>query len=466
MELGGSTLKDTIDHEHIAGKDFILIRLIASKLGSALDDLHFNGGIHAGFKPPSVIDDGYTWKIIDLDVFCKVDQPFGKNVPSSGYCPPEMARVLLRAMDDQNKVDGAKLAEYKASVAYDLWSFGAVLYNLCFGIPLWKTDSDDNVTPEDLRTLASLPDTPLKSRIRKALGKGLRSSATTDLKTAADLLLKLLEPDEHKRLANFYELADSPMKSVLEEPFFRVQGLDVVELAAMTSRLDAKLDLTLGCVQDMDTKLDKLINMNEEHRTELQLTRKTLMKSIFEATEVKTPTTFIILDKVLPPELSEEEQDQPLMSLEDDDSGIELTGNLEAAKERLDKTTTWLKRLKTFATVVAKHSDIEVFDKIKEVFGELITKETMYFYLVDELTGLPVRDKPKDEGGIYPIEITKPKEIVHKLMPLMQVGIHAVSLYNGAAGVARLIGYPMPLVPEKWRKGAQSSVDLLKQARI
>ena len=150
-----------------------------------------------------------------------------------------------------------------ASEAYDLWSFGVVLFHLCFGRPLWLNDINDNVTPEDLRTLASVPDAPLKSRIRKALSKGLDRDATTDLKTAADLLLKLLEPNEKRRLENFYEQADSPMKSVLKEPFFQVQGLDEVKLAEM----DAKLD-------KIERHALKLIDMSGEHRTELLLTRK------------------------------------------------------------------------------------------------------------------------------------------------------------------------------------------------
>ena len=90
------------------------------------------------------------------------------------------------------------------------------------------------------------------------------------------------------------------------------------------------------------------------------------------------------------PELSAAEQDQ-LLSLKEDGSGIELAGNLKVAKERLDKAKKWLERLKTFGEGVIENNPKKVFGKIKEVFGELMTKDTMYFYLVDELTGLPVR---------------------------------------------------------------------------
>ena len=195
-----------------------------------------------------------------------------------------------------------------------------------------------------------------------------------------------------------------------------------------------------------------------------------LLRGIFEATEVKTPTTFIIRGEVLPPELSAEEQEQlhVLMLKEDGDlsaeeqeqlhvlmlkeDGIErkkLTGDLKAANDRFDKGMTWLERLQNFGVI-----------DIKEVFSDLMTKEKMYFYLVDELTGLPVR------GDGYPIVITTPAEIVHKLLPVMQVGMRAMSLYNGVAGVAQMVGYPFPKVSEQWRKGAQSSVEMLKQVRI
>ena len=109
---------------------------------------------------------------------------------------------------------------------------------------------------------------------------------------------------------------------------------------------------------------------------------------------------------------------------------------------------------------IIENNPKKVFNKINEVFGELMTKETMYFYLVDELTGQPVR------GDGYPIVITTPSELVPKLLPVMQVGMRAMSLYNGVVGVAQMIGYPAPKVPEAWRKGAQSSVEMLKQVCI
>ena len=120
----------------------------------------------------------------------------------------------------------------------------------------------------------------------------------------------------------------------------------------------------------------------------------------------------------------------------------------------------WVNRLKIIGSKLAAAEVGKAFETIKEGLGDLVTGETMYLYLIDELTGLPVRA----EG--YPIEITKPSEIVPKLLPVMQVGLRAMSILNGAAGIARMVGYPAPSVPEEWRTGAQSSVEMLKQALI
>ena len=117
----------------------------------------------------------------------------------------------------------------------------------------------------------------------------------------------------------------------------------------------------------------------------------------------------------------------------------------------------WVSRLRTIGTKVAAGKVGDAFKTIKEGIADLVTGDTMYLYLVDELTCEPVRT----EG--YPIVITKPSDIVHELLPMMQIGLRAMSIYNGAGGIARLFGYPVPKVPEAWATGARESVELLKQ---
>ena len=49
------------------------------------------------------------------------------------------------------------------------------------------------------------------------------------------------------------------------------------------------------------------------------------------------------------------------------------------------------------------------------------------------------------------------------MIAMPQVGMRAMSLYNGAAGIARMFGLPLPKLPATWRADAQQSVELLMQ---
>ena len=196
--------------------------------------------------------------------------------------------------------------------------------------------------------------------------------------------------------------------------------------------------------------------MSEEHRDELRKTRSTIIRAIFEATEVSTPTAFVILKEKLPTGEARVE-----LTLNDDGTGFSVEGEgVEDAKGRYEESKTWLNLCARFGRGVAKCSPSAIAEAVAGACEELVVGEEMWLYLIDELTGKPV--VPEGES-IYPIRITKPAEVVSKLLPAMQVGLHAASLVNGVAGVVRLFGYPCPKVPEAWREGAQNSVEVLKQ---
>ena len=276
LELGDRTLHDALTHERIAGHDFFLVRKMAADLAHALHHLHVQGQIHADFKPLNTVRVGSTWQLIDLDVSCKLGADFGSKVPSSGYCPPEMARAMLAAAEaarcEAERVEAEKeesaaeaalrrpvtsnssstaehvssrtgvgrappapsaneggldtavlVREYgPASIAYDLWSFGAVLFYLVTGRSLWHTNQSDDVWPEDLCKLAEWA-----PRDISALWQGaVKSNPTRDQVFAFDLLRNLLEPDPRVRLAHFCAQSDGSamcdaMLRVLEHAFFQ-----------------------------------------------------------------------------------------------------------------------------------------------------------------------------------------------------------------------------------------------------
>ena len=142
LELADVNLSHALTHERFAG-DWPLVRRVGLDLIRALAHLHECGRIHADLKPLNIVRIGGSWQLIDLDVSCRIGAAFGEKVPSSGYCPPEMARVLRRAAALDGALDPKLLAEYScASVAYDLWSLGCVLFHMCFGKSLFHTNHD------------------------------------------------------------------------------------------------------------------------------------------------------------------------------------------------------------------------------------------------------------------------------------------------------------------------------------
>ena len=225
MGFGERSLQEALTHDHIAGKDFFAIRKMGSDLAHALAHVHSKNRIHADFKPLNAMRPSSTWLLIDMDVMCFIGKEFGSKQPSSGYCPPEMAKLLLAATDVKTgKVATEKLAEYKASVSYDLWSFGAVLFNLCFGTSLFNTDQNDNISLRDLGALATWTVASLNRRIDEA-----NKPPTDDFIAAAALIKKLLVSDPDERRKSFEEGCE--MSSVLKHPFFRADvelGLELV----------------------------------------------------------------------------------------------------------------------------------------------------------------------------------------------------------------------------------------------
>ena len=279
LELADRNLNTVLTHDHIAGIDFSRIRMILTDLAHALNNLHSKGRIHADFKPLNAARES-TWKLIDMDVSLKFGESFGTKLPSSGYCPPEVAKVLLAATDaETGVVDTNELAKYTASVAYDLWSFGVVLFHLCYGISLFNTDQNDNVSLPDLKALASWTAGLLNRKIKEA-----NKPFTPDFNAAADLIKMLLVSDPEERCKPFTPGCE--MSSVLEHPFFQVGSKGVLskeELATLNEintrakdiQTDQKTQLKLLATIDARTEEIKglqraTIQLLNEHANSLR----------------------------------------------------------------------------------------------------------------------------------------------------------------------------------------------------
>lgn len=221
LDLGERDLSDAISHDHITGGTKPhTVRHIMVHIAKALLLLHENDRIHADLKPLNAVRVESSWTLIDMDVSCAIGKEFGTKVPSTGFCPPEMAKVLLNATADSNTGDNInKLKGYKANIAHDLWSFGVVLHKLVKGVPLWgSTNENGDVNDKDMRKLCNLTSEEL-SIDQLFLEIDFQ---TVSLLTVHDLLGKLLDPNPTTRVQNF----KGSMKMVLQYPYFQSGNMD------------------------------------------------------------------------------------------------------------------------------------------------------------------------------------------------------------------------------------------------
>jgi hypothetical protein len=364
----------------------------------------------------------------------------------------------------------------KASEKIDRWALGVLAFTLLTGETLIPSTRDD--------------DCDSGAAMHVLYSWGTKPDVLIDLfekiddDAARDLVQQLLqyEPKKRPTVASLLEKhpffrperikqGDEEMKGYVREMKDRIENLENALQKEAKQRQDDR-----ALLERIDANIVVIKKMGDESMFELRRTCHVLLKGIFEATEVSIPTTFIVVNDKLPPKPSEEDVKKILdLVAAEDGSGVSVQSkyasvtlsadgaviNLEGdLKKRYDLGMKWVKCIESVAArIAAGEVGKGAFEIIKEGIEDLTVGKKMYLYLIDELTGEPVRAKGKG----WPIEIKKPKEVVPKILPLMQLGMRAMSIFNGAAGVARMFGYPVPIVPKSWSEGAQESLELLKQ---
>ena len=188
----GGDLFDVMAHANVAGKDAFAVRAIAVDIAKCLQFLHERGVMHGDIKSRNLVSlgPGKGYAVIDLDAAATIDgiQLAGEKQTSSSCLPPEQAAVLLhhelsqqRPLADYADKLGRLRAEeaaltttspsrdrlrdqiadlepivavmdaatrpqrIKAGTAYDMWCFGVLLYELCTGFSLFRSDIRENV---------------------------------------------------------------------------------------------------------------------------------------------------------------------------------------------------------------------------------------------------------------------------------------------------------------------------------
>jgi len=191
-----------------------------------------------------------------------------------------------------------------------------------------------------------------------------------------------------------------------------------------------------------------------------------LRKAVFESTEILTPTCFVILPHKLGDDGDAPENDESENALAFRDllgishealSLVEANTSESEAEEDEEgshgeeepseiKSESQKKKPRGLCAKIGKaqRKVASVKTDIQSWFWSKIFGKPVYLYLVDEVTGKPVRG----DGPKYPIRIESPEDNIRELAPLMYLAISAMSLVNNGAGVARMFGIPWPKMPK------------------
>ena len=427
LDLAERSLTTTLTHDHIAGENFPLIRNIATDIAKALSHLHKCGGrIHGDLKPLNTMRIDSTWRIIDMDASCSVGEPFGEKAPSSGYSPPEMAKVLL-------KNDLRALAEYKGNVAYDLWSFGCVLFHLVFGKSLWHTDKNDNITRSDLEKLACVSgEGDLRRFLTSTLLPEECDASDDDRKTAVSLLSKLLEPDETKRIDNFMNVQSQPTSPTL-------RGIN-----ERTDRMEKEQIKQTAVLEAIDDRTHQIKHLQHDTIDALNKHAQTLRRCIQAAADDEVPTAFVILAQPPGEELSDEstllgqakEQLNIDETTEDVDAGSDFGDSApdQALKAGCRLLELYRRGKEMYDSSKAAFKDPKQF-LIEKLEDQMTTK--VYLSLVCELCWTAQPDA---------YEVTKPTDWCRKVLPIAGATLSTILALNGVAGIAQCFFPGVPVL--------------------
>eukprot|EP01049_Picozoa_sp_SAG25_P005061 SAG25_NODE_335_length_9565_cov_55.989858_2_plen_1828_part_00 len=218
MKRAQQSLAEAMSHDHIAGRDGKEVKQIARQIAEHLHTLEKSSMVHGDIKPLNIVMFGKDARLIDMDASKK----YGEMVAdkhSDACTPPEIARLVHRYCHTchQGGADDGKPANdwdrwqrwlkeqddrVLASVSFDMWSFGILLYRLCVldGAHIFNINEADNlVNDEDLCTVAYRWD-----------NVKLQKLEAVKFPRATDLILWCLQSTASRRPQSFADVLKHP----------------------------------------------------------------------------------------------------------------------------------------------------------------------------------------------------------------------------------------------------------------
>eukprot|EP00808_Paulinella_micropora_P013821 g41137.t1 len=152
MPAGDYSLAEFLRRRDIPGRDVKKVQEIILQIIACLEKLHARQLVHGDVKPNNIISiRNNKFVLIDFDAAAEFGKPVGVKY-STSYCEPQLAAVVARRQvqgKDQLQMDESELP--KAEGAFDVFSLGVILYEMCTGKQLFSHIKDNIEEAEELK---------------------------------------------------------------------------------------------------------------------------------------------------------------------------------------------------------------------------------------------------------------------------------------------------------------------------
>jgi len=210
-----------------------------------------------------------------------------------------------------------------------------------------------------------------------------------------------------------------------------------MEMAEMKSMMES----TEKFQRQILEKTTTILKVSEATQRKLEHSTSSILKGMLEI-QITCPTSYVILPTKL--QVADEEEEG-----EDADHLATAQSLLDDVQANPDYVAHMIEMAQE------KFNTADLAKKGMEKMKNYFCDENFYLYLVNEKTGKPVA------GGNYPIEIKTNSQNLDKFLPMMKMGVKAVSVVNAGMGVARMFGFPAPKVPKNIMDKANAGIEML-----
>ena len=318
-----------------------------------------------------------------------------------------------------------------ASMAYDMWCFGVMLYELATGRRLFDWDNDEEVDNAELAKIVAWQLSVKKQALAKVADRAMRR-----------LIGLLLEKDPVAR----------------PESWDDVIAFLSPDNAADGGKIEALLKGMEGRLTDKIGNLSQQLHDSTKHLSvaiakEGSATRKFMI----QLQEITTPYLFDIVDEDEPGLLGHIKTSAQRELAEQAPTATEFKSP-EAAIEAIEKRVSWCRRLRDRANKILKSPA----QKAKE-FLLASRDKTVYLRLLCGVTLEPV--------VIYAIPVHENNEDVERFLEtsakMVGVGLKVAAVYNCAAKVGsvatRFFGFSIPTLGKNTMDRMQGAKDFIEE---